>query len=312
VLPEDPATLITGKNYGSEGTAQRYLCALMINGSNYGYHKSWPLTERGVRFVAELYARAFDSAPTGAPQFWNELNLLAVEASDKQAVDYGFLWPEVHFLVELKTLGGSHRRGQLAEYLRRARHHSPDQAIDLLYLTQPMTAATPDLTPEGCRYAHLSWPDALEAAESVWAASDDPRVVRCLTLLRGHLEAEGALAGVTTRRKAVGNRPTTSADALPEQWLRVVDGAVMTAAKTAAGGRHAVDVPLDLVADEDFQTRLMQVRQILEARIASAPELAGVTVWQWTSTSSGLAYTEAGSRTGLELRLTPPRPHRGR
>jgi hypothetical protein len=311
VLPEDPATLITGKNYGSEGTAQRYLCALLINGSNYGYHKSWPLTERGVRFVAELYARAFDSAPTGAPQFWNELNLLAADGADKQAVDYGFLWPEVQFLVELKTLGGSHRPGQLTEYLRRARHDSPERAIDLLYLTQPMTAATPDHTPEGCRYEHLSWPDALEVAESVWAASDDPREVRCLTLLREHLKAEGALAGVITRRKAVSNRPAASPGQLPEQ-LRVVDGAVMTAAKTAAGARHAVEVPLDLVADEGFKARLKQIRQVLEARIASAPELSGVKVWQWTSTSRGRAYTEAGSHTGLELRLTPPRSHQGR
>jgi hypothetical protein len=67
VLPDDPAELIAGKDYGSEGTAQRYLCALLIDGSMYGYNKSWPLSERGVRFVARMYSRSFGTAPAGAP-----------------------------------------------------------------------------------------------------------------------------------------------------------------------------------------------------------------------------------------------------
>ena len=75
---------------------------------------------------------------------WNELNLRAAGAEDEQAVDYGFIWPDVHFLVELKTLGGSHRPGQLAEYLLRARYTVPAQRLIPLYLTQPMSAASPE------------------------------------------------------------------------------------------------------------------------------------------------------------------------
>lgn len=51
MLPDDPADMIAGKNYGSEGTAQRYLCALLINGPSYGYHKSGLLHERVTGWV---------------------------------------------------------------------------------------------------------------------------------------------------------------------------------------------------------------------------------------------------------------------
>jgi hypothetical protein len=258
VLPDDPADLILGKKYGSEGTAQRYLCALLINGSSYGYHKSWALTERGGRFVAGLYSRRFGSAPPEAPQFWNEMNLRAVDADDEHAVDFGFIWPQVHFLVELKTLGSSDRPGQLAEYLLRARHHSPNQAIDLLYLTQPMTAATPDDMPERCRFAHMTWLEALDLADSVWGDSDDPREVRCLGLLRDHLDREGALAvAPVPRRKGTKSRAVAAED-LPPEWQQVVAGAVAAALQAAAGRRMAVDVPVSLVTENGGVKRLLQ------------------------------------------------------
>ena len=57
-----------------------------------------------MRFVAQLYSRSFGHTPDGPPQFWNEMNLLAVDADDKHAVEYAFLWQTVSFLVELKTL----------------------------------------------------------------------------------------------------------------------------------------------------------------------------------------------------------------
>ena len=305
MLPEDPSDLVAVKNYGSEGTAQRYLCALLISGPEYGYNKSWPLSERGAQFVAVLYERKFGSPPGSAPKFWNEMNLRATAADDEQAVDYGFIWPDVHFLVELKTLGGSHRPGQLAEYLVRARHHNPDPAIDLLYLTQPMVAASPQDMPERCRFAHLTWVDALDVAESVWGDSEDPREVRCLALLREHLQREGALASrapTATRR-----RQTPFDDELPVEWRRVLADAVKAAKQSARGSRMAVGVPAELTIGKAFPSRLEHVKRLLEDRIGSDLELAGVKVWQWTSQTGGRAYTEAGDRMGLELRLTPPK-----
>jgi len=306
VLPDDPAQLIAGKNYGSEGVAQRYLCALLTRQPQYGYHRSWPLSQRGVHFVARLYSRAFSSAPSGAPQFWNEMNLLAVDADDKHAVDYAFLWKKVHFLVELKTLGGSHRPGQLAEYLLRARHHNPEPAIDLLYLTQPMLAAIPDDIPERCRYAHMNWPEALEIADAVWGGSGDHREIRCLTLLREHLQTEGALAAASVSPTSTRPRRSLARAELPEDWLRVVDEAVVTAAQAAAGGKIAIEIPMELLADPLFVERLEQVKQLLEIRIAASPELAGVKVWRWKANTGGWAYTATGARAGFELRLSPP------
>lgn len=305
MLPDDPADLISGKDYGSEGTAQRYLCALLICGPAYGYNKSWPLTERGARFVTALYSQAFGRPPAGPPRSWNEMNLRAAGADDEQAVDYGFIWPDVHFLVELKTLGGSHRPGQLAEYLVRARHHNPGTAIDLLYLTQPMPAASPHDMPERCRFAHLTWRDALDVADAVWGDSNDPREMHCLALLKKHLEQEGALTSVsasttTPHREVV-------ADDLPAEWQQVLDRAVQAASDAAAGKRTAVEVPLGLAVAGDFAARLRQVKRLLEQRIDGDLELAGVKVWQWKTQTGGRAYTEAGDRIGLELRLTPPK-----
>jgi hypothetical protein len=298
--------LIAGKDYGSEGTAQRYLCALLINGPQYGYHKSWPLSERGVRFVAGLYSRAFGTAPADPPEFWNEMNLLAVNADDKQAVDYAFLWRDVSFLVELKTLGGSHRPGQLAEYLLRARHHNPEKAIDLLYLTQSMSAASPDPVPERCRYAHITWSQALDVADDVWGTSADSRELRCLVLLRDHLQGQGALAALPVRAESKGTRRAQPPADLPEVWRRLIDRAVVLAERAAAGQRAAIDVPAELVADPAILGRLEQVKVELEKRITASEELSGVKVWRWTSSSGGRAYTEAGGRVGLELRLSPP------
>lgn len=306
MLPDDPAELIESKDYGSEGTAQRYLCALLINGPAYGYHKTWPLSERGARFVARLYRHSFGALPTDAPIFWNEMNLRAVDADDDHAVDYAFLWPDIQFLVELKTLGGSHRPGQLAEYLRRARHHNPEQAIDLLYLTQPMVAATPDDMPERCRYAHTDWPEAMAIAEDVWGDSEDPREKRCVTLLRDHLAAEGALAELGASSRSTKRAGATIADDLPESWRRVLDGAVLAAAAAAGGRRTAVEVPLNLVAEELFESRLAAVKTLLEAKIAASSDLEGVKVWWWRSSTKGRAYTEAGAQAGMELRLSPP------
>lgn len=306
MLPDDPADLIAGKDYGSEGTAQRYLCALLTNGPQYGYHKSWPLSERGIRFVARLYSRAFGNPPADSPEFWNEMNLLAVNADDKQAVDYAFLWRDVSFLVELKTLGGSHRPGQLAEYLLRARHHNPEKTIDLLYLTQSMSAASPDPVPERCRYAHITWSQALDIADHVWGASDDPRELRCLVLLREHLKGQGALAALPHRAQSKSTRRAEPPADLPEEWRRLIDHAVVLAERAAAGQRTAIDVPPELVADPAIRGRLEQVKAELEKRIATSEELSEVKVWRWSSSSGGRAYTETGRLMGFELRLSPP------
>ena len=93
---------------------------------------------------------------------------------------------------------------------------------------------------------------------------------------------------------------------LPEQWQRVVDEAIVAAAQAAAGQRVAVEVPTRFVADPAFANRLEQVKLHLEDSIAASPELEGVKVWRWTTSTRDRAYTEAGALAGFELRLSPP------
>ena len=170
-----------------------------------------------------------------------------------------------------------------------------------------MLTAVPDHVPEGCRYAHIGWPEALEIASAVWGVSDDLREVRCLTLLREHLEAERALAPMPVRTTTVSSSPTTVLHDLPREWRRVADQGFASATQSAAGKKVAIDVPPALLEDDAFEDRLAAVKLLLESWIAAAPELAGVKIWWWRSTTRGNAYTETGARAGLELRLSPPR-----
>jgi hypothetical protein len=135
-------------------------------------------------------------------------------------------------MLMVAELGSSHRPGQLTEYLVRARHHNPGPGIDLLYLTQPMTAAAaPDGMPERCRFAHLTWLEDLEVADEVRGDSEDPRDVRCLALLRDRLSQEGALAaGQALKSRTAAGEAVVSND-LPVEWEQVPDGAVQAAAQ---------------------------------------------------------------------------------
>jgi hypothetical protein len=169
------------------------------------------------------------------------MNLRAVNASDEQALDFGYIWPSVRFLVELKTLGRSHRAGQLAEYLRRAKHDNPGQTIDLLYVTHPVTYAVPGVIPEGCRYDRLFWPAVLEIAVRVWGESNDPREVRCLSALTDHLEAEGALAEAPNLAPRAGAGIAGPVEPLSPEWQRVLDDALEAATGAARGKRGAIE-----------------------------------------------------------------------
>ena len=160
--------------------------------------------------------------------------------------------------------------------------------------------------PERCHFAHLTWLDALEVADTAWANTDDFREARCLTLLKEHLAFTGALTKVaapTTRRR----QAVAAVDDLPAEWQEVLDAAVQAAMTSARGRRMAVEVPLGLALASDSAASLERIKVLLEDRIQRDIELAGVKVWQWTSRTGGRAYTEAGDRMGRELRLTPPK-----
>ena len=79
------------------------------------------------------------------------------------APDYGVLWPDRLWMVELKTEHASHRAGgQLAAYFELARHHFPTLRLDLLYLTPPMPSVELPAPPGSC-FADLRWGDVAPA-----------------------------------------------------------------------------------------------------------------------------------------------------
>jgi hypothetical protein len=146
----------------------------------------------------------------------------------------------------------------------------------------------------------------MTVADAAWGGSDDPREVHCLALLREHLEAEGALAEVAVNARSSKSAQAVASEDLPQRWQHLLEEAVETASRAAAGRRVAVEVPSALLQEDEFEDRLGRLKLLLEARIADLPELAGVKVWRWTSRTSERAYTESGERAGLELRLSPP------
>ena len=156
-----------------------------------------------------------------------------------------------------------------------------------------MAAASPQDMPERCRFAHLTWLDALDVADSVWKGSEDAREVRCLTLLREHLQREEDLVSQTAVTTTLGR--AVVADELQEEWRHVLDGAVEAAKQSARGSRMAVEVSLELAMAGALAAHLEQVRRLLEDRIGSDPELAGVKVWRWTSQTGGRAYTDCAA-----------------
>ena len=212
MLPDDPADLIAGKNYGSEGTAQRYLCALLIDGPEYGYHKSWPLSERGVQFRGSAVLALIRHRTRRRAPVLERDELARCRCRRPQAVDYGFLWPKVTSWSSSRRLGGSHRPGQLA---RVSAQGSPSQsrAGDRPALPHSADVGRPPRSHAGALpiRAHR-WPDVLEIANTVWGGSVDPRrfaASRCFASIwkpRGHWLRVPVPARSTSPRRSGGSR----------------------------------------------------------------------------------------------------------
>src|SRR4051794_5555155 len=74
--------------------------------------------------------------------FVDEFELPARTDDERGAApDYGVLWDDCVWLVELKTERGSHRADQIPTYFELAAHHYPGHRIELTYLTGPMEYA---------------------------------------------------------------------------------------------------------------------------------------------------------------------------
>ena len=122
-----------------------------------GPYPKWNTRSRpspaGERFLAALQELSFGTAEwADGPAFVDEFELAKRHDGEAGgAPDWAVLWPERVWLVELKTERSSHRPGQIPGYFELARHHHPACAVDITYLTPPLS---PALEPSRWRTLH--------------------------------------------------------------------------------------------------------------------------------------------------------------
>ena len=209
---EDPVSLLGRLRLGREEFCQRLLTMLVLGGDYPRWNSRSIPTPRGMKFLRELDELSFgDSLWQPAVAFVDELDLPSGSDTERGgAPDYGVLWPDRTWLVELKTERGSHRPQQIPSYFRLATKHFPDTTVDLTYLTPRMVAAHPEVS-VGDRYEHLFWDDVVPLISDSWSTSGDPaeqRVCRVLLLTLAQLDTPPAV----WRRALFDGMATTAVD----------------------------------------------------------------------------------------------------
>ncbi|MFG1708556.1 hypothetical protein ACFLIM_35685 [Nonomuraea sp. M3C6] len=294
VAIENPLHLLGRLRLGREEYCQRLLTMLIVGGPYPRWNRRTRPSPQGAAFLRSLDELSF--GPTewnGPPLFVDEFELRP-RHDDEQggAPDYAVLWNERLWMIELKTERSSHRQGQLSGYYTLADHHHPGLAVDLTYLTPPLTF-TPPASRDGSRFAHVTWTRILPLLEEIWG--EGTNVERhVLTTLRAALESIGSNWS-DWRAQRVGVRR--------DEPPAVEDTAMTLAEATARDGRQrAVDHP---TADLD---QLQHLRLTLRQAIRTSPEqspIRHVMPWLWSATTSGgTALTASGHDTGFELRLS--------
>jgi hypothetical protein len=296
---ETPQQLANRLHLGREELCQRLLTMLILDAPYPRWNTRSSVCERGLAFLRELWELSgFSSWPGDELLFVDEFELPRRHEREKGgAPDYGVLWDDRVWMIELKTEVASHRATQIPGYLDLARHHHPDASIDLTYLTPPMAY---DFRGSGdaVRYAQVTWPQLDPVLRSVWSEpreSGQRAVVNGLLRAIDRMEAEPPAEFLTALRSR--SVPAPAAAANPVQV------ALELAAATAEDGiLRALDH--DARDLEDLLELRLEVREQLAASPVGSP-LRTVMPWIWNAaTTDGLALVPAGERTGAELRLS--------
>lgn len=249
--------------------------------------------ERGLTFLRELWQLSgFSAWPGYQLVFVDELELPRRHDREKGgAPDYGVLWDDRVWMIELKTEAASHRATQIPGYLDLTRHHHPDASIDLTYLTPPIAY---DFRSSGdaVRYAQVTWPQLAPVLRSVWS---EPRAWGQREVVDGLLRAidrtreERPAEFLAALRTGPMPEPTAVADPAEE--------ALELAAATAEdGGQRALDH--EARALEDLLELRLEMRERLAASLVDSP-LRTVRPWIWSAAATdGVALALAGSGRG--------------
>lgn len=144
LMTEDPVQLLGRLRLGREEYCQRLLTMLILAGLYPRWNSRSRPSKHGTRFLQALDALSFGAAAwDGQPLFVDEFDLPNRHEEEAGcAPDYGLLWKDRLWMVELKTERASHRPAQLPGYLELAAYHYPSCRIDLT-LPDPVDAARP-------------------------------------------------------------------------------------------------------------------------------------------------------------------------
>ena len=296
---ETPQQLANRLRLGREELCQRLLTALILGAPYPRWNTRSSVCERGLVFLRELWQLSgFSTWPGDQLLFVDEFELPRRHEREKGgAPDYGILWDDRLWIIELKTEVASHRASQIPGYLDLARHHHPDASIALTYLTPPM-AYDFQTSDDATEYAQVTWPQLTSVLRSVWSEPREPgqrEVVDGLLRAIDRMEAESPAEFLAALRSGPVPEPAAGTDP--------VEAALELAASTADDGiQRALD------HDARDLEELLELRLEVREQLAASPSessLRTVRPWIWNAaTTDGVALVPAGERTGAELRLS--------
>jgi hypothetical protein len=282
---------------GREEFCQRLLTMLILDADYPRWNTRSHVSAGGARFLEELDALSFaSSSAASGVTFVDEFDLPRRNDAEKgSAPDWAVLTEDRVWMIELKTEAASHRAAQIPGYFELARHYYPKRAIDLTYLTPPLSAGGATLG-QSMRFAHVVWGDVLPLIEQVWSSGTEWQQDTVSVLV-------DALDGIGTSWTKWRSLRLARAEEPAEPTLAdLVSESILVGRGTAIDGRQRA-LEYRAADLEELQSLRMALNEALVAD--GDPSTGQVRSWLWNAeTSGGSALTAAGRQTGYELRFS--------
>jgi hypothetical protein len=279
---EDPDKLLQMELVREE-YCQRMLTSLILGGPYPKWNTRSEPSDNGFAFLNNLHKLAFGSNIEKPLQFIDEFKLDGISNGgiSNGYPDYGILWENHLWIIELKTDSSSHRKSQLPHYLKLARYNYPNHSIEILYLTPEMERK--DIDGSGKHsLSHLFWPDVTSLINQIWLKS----IHLPERVLESALQRE--LSNLSTSHSVFNDNANIMRQAI-NLSIQVQESGRQMAVEVNAGG-----------LDEINELRI-RIRDALK-RLDTANN---VKPWIWFEKSSGgKALTKLGCEVGCELRLS--------
>lgn len=283
---EDIRRELTRRKLWREESLQLVLTCLIVGGNYPQWGTRSKPTVRGAEFLRRLHVLVFGEGPSSpCDVFIDEFELPRRHEAERSGwPDWGVLWPDRVWMLELKTEAGSHRPDQLPHYLDLSAHHYPHAAVDLTYLTGALEKPAPAVR-AGQRYHHIVWTDVLPLIEQVWA-DDEPDVGAYVEAARELISSLGTpwtewrTGWMTEVADAVSaSGPAVNQDDLWELIAATADDGKQRASDAYTGSGESL---------EDLRDRAREL-------VIAAPEGSAtkhVLPWIWSGQTSGGAASD--------------------